>query len=629
MKITRFGFILIWSAVSSYTAFAPAAAEGSVPKKTKIQLKLEERDKIGEKVRTRGKTVEKNKAQKDLDIEPHSLPQDTSAQFTVKQLRITGNTLIATEELFNNMPLVYTSGKLAHKAEPGDLYDLRILHDIIAHPNQPREVSRRTMQGFTQYILSAYQDKGYAGIYVYISAKAVEGGAKLQDGILPIDVVEARVSDISVTTYDPEGKKTEKGILNRSVFKSWSPIKTGQVARKKKLDDFVNLLNLNPDRYVSAIVSRGSEPDTLSIGYDIHEADPWHYYIQLDNSGTKERQWAPRIGVVNTNVFGRDDRFAAMYQGKPESSQDNYSIFANYDFPLFSPRLRLNLYGGHNEFDIGGGDGINFLGKGSFYGGMLRFNAFQKNGWFFDITSSLSHENSKFTPTLFPVLGSDIEIDLLGIGFNAYRSNDTSNTSFAFDRIQSIGGSSQKEFWDPLTGTGARMNADRDFVIFSASAAHSQHLDPSGVQQLSGSFRWITSNERLAPSRMTTFGGLYSVRGYEEDEIVADGGILASVQYEYDLVKKDKEDESEESQNNKRRLTKLAPLVFADYGRAKIKNSVAGEKGTQELCSIGTGIVVILKDNIDMNIYYGYPLRSTDDTDRGQGRWSFSFVLRW
>ena len=36
---------------------------------------------------------------------------------------------------------------------------------------------------------------------------------------------------------------------------------------------------------------------------------------------------------------------------------------------------------------------------------------------------------------------------------------------------------------------------------------------------------------------MTTFGGLYTVRGYQESEIVADGGIIASVQYEYDIVK--------------------------------------------------------------------------------------------
>ncbi|MHC4123475.1 MAG: ShlB/FhaC/HecB family hemolysin secretion/activation protein [Planctomycetota bacterium] len=618
---------LTFAALLSLGAVACAVSSESTDEdvtspKADIPVKLEEK--------TQEKIIIETK--RGTDIGQLNLPEDTSSRFKVKELYINGNTLITTEELFMNMPLVYNaSGKPVHKAEQGDLYDLRTLYNVIDQPGQAHEVSRRTMQGFTRYILSVYRDRGYAGVYVYISAQAVQGGVELQDGILPIDIVEATVSEISVTAYDPNGEKKEKGILKSSIVKAWSPIKAGQVVRKKKLDDFVNLLNLNPDRYVAAVISRGSEPDTLAIGYDIHEANPWHYYLQLDNSGVKERQWAPRIGVVNTNLSGRDDRFTAMYQGKLESNQDNYAMFASYDFPLFTPRLRLNLYGGRSKFDISGGEGIDFLGNGSFYGGLLRFNVFQKNSWFFDITSSLSHEKSKFTPSLFPILGSDVEMDLWGIGFNVYRSNDMSSTSFAFDRIQNIGGSSQEKFWDPLTGTGARTNADRDFVICSVSAAHSQHLDPNGIQRLSGSFRWIKSDERLAPSKMTTFGGLYSVRGYMENRIVADGGILASFQYEYDLAKKDKteEDEPEEAQKNKRWLTKLAPLVFFDYGRAKIKNPVPGEKGTQKLYSIGTGIAVTIKNNIDASIYYGYPLTSTDDTEKGRGRWSFNFILRW
>ena len=73
-----------------------------------------------------------------------------------------------------------------------------------------------------------------------------------------------------------------------------------------------------------------------------------------------------------------------------------------YDVPLWTPRLRLNLYGGRSEFDIDGGGGIDFLGNGYFYGGKLRFNAFQEDGWFFDLTTSLSREKSKVTTSLFP-----------------------------------------------------------------------------------------------------------------------------------------------------------------------------------------------------------------------------------
>lgn len=263
----------------------------------------------------------------------------------------------------------------------------------------------------------------------------------------------------------------------------------------------------------------------------------------------------------------------------------------------------------------------------------MRFNVFQASGWFFDVTSSLSHENSKVSPSLFPTMGTDVDIDLWGAGVNLYRSDDMSSTSFAFDRLQSIGGSPQRRFWDPTTSTGVRTNSDRHFDIYTVSAAHSRYLDPNKIHRLSGSWRWIRPNERLAPSKMTTFGGLYSARGYKEDEIVADGGVLLSAQYEFDLVKHNESKENREPESEeeaaKPRLTKLALLAFTDFARAKIKSPVPGEKGVQELCSIGIGTAIAIGDHFDAGIYYGWPLRSTADTRKGRGRWSFSFVLRW
>jgi len=626
-KGTYLGFVLYCLG----TVFC-ITAENTVPGKIEVPIEGKEKARISSELKA--ETIAKLKAQKEARIEQLNLPEDTSSRFAVKEVRISGNRLVSTDRLLMNMPLVYnTSEKPADKAEPGDLYDFRILQDIILNPGQSRKISRRTMQGFTEYILSVYRNSGYAGIYVYISAQAVKGSIELKDEILPIEIVEAEVSEIILTRYDTKRKKKEKGILLDSVMNKWSPVKVGETVKQKELDNFISLLNLNPDRHVSAVVSRGSEPNSLALGYDIYEANPWHFYVQLDNAGAEERQWAPRFGVINTNVTGRDDRFTAVYQAALNSIKDNYSFFSSYEFPLFTPRLCLNLYGGYSNFDISGGGGIDFLGKGKFYGGILRFNVFQTDGWFFDVTSSLSHESSEVTPSLFPMMGSDVDIDLWGIGTNIYRSGDMSSTSFGLDRLQSIGGSSQKKFWDPVTLTGARTNAESDFVIYTIYAAHSQYLNPNKVQRLSGSLRWINSDERLPPSKMTTFGGLYSVRGYEEDEIVADGGLLVSAQYEFDLVKHNESKEVNHVDSDKPAekdwLRKFALLAFTDYARAKTKDHVAGEKGVVEICSVGTGAIVSLGDHCDARIYYGWPLTSTADTKKGHGRWSFSFIIRW
>jgi hemolysin activation/secretion protein len=290
-----------------------------------------------------------------------------------------------------------------------------------------------------------------------------------------------------------------------------------------------------------------------------------------------------------------------MYQAPWDSGiTENYALFGSYDFPLLTPRLRLNFYGGYSEFDITPQGGpFNFLGRGSFYGSILSYNIFQMDNWFVDVTGSLSQESSKVTPALG--LESDVDMDLWGLGVNIHRSDDMSNTSLIFNRIESMGGSSRDEFDE------ARTNADPDFTIYNFGASHSRYLDTGK----------ITSDERLVPAKMTTFGGFYSVRGYEEDEIVADGGILISGQYEFVLIERDeslenRQADSEGTWKSQLWLKKLTPLAFIDFGRAKIESPLVDEREIQELCSIGVGTIAEVGDNFSAGIYYGWPLRGTD-----------------
>lgn len=566
-----------------------------------------------------------------------TFPEDTSPRFVVRELRINGNDLISTAKLLKKLPLVYNVSVREGETTVEKTYDFRVFHEIIVDPGQEREVSLTSIQGLTKYVLSVYQEQGYTGIYVYIPVEAViSGEVMLKNEILPVEVLEGKLSEIIVKRYDfdrPVGEnkyeEKEEGYLKKSVLESWSPAKVGEVITKDKLDDFIRLLNLNPDRYISAIISRSDEPDALNLGYEIYEADPWHRYIQVDNAGTKDRQWFPRIGIVNTNLTGRDDKFSIIYQAPWEKGiEEEYSLFGSYEFPFFTPRLRLNLYGGYSQFDItpDGGMGVNFIGNGSFYGSVLSYNVSQIDRWFIDVTGSLSHERSKVTPSLG--LASDVDMDLWGVGVNVHRSNDMSNTSLTFNRTESMGGSSEADFTD------ARLNTDPDFIIYNFGAAHSQYLDSDKINRLSGSFRLITSNERLVPAKMTTFGGLYSVRGYNEDEIVSDGGMIVSGQYEFDLVKHGKAMENrgtdlDEKQGEKPWIRKLAPLAFIDYGRAKIKDPVVGEQEVRKLCSVGGGLLVELGDNLSVAAYYGWPLRKTVDTKKGDGRLNLSLILRW
>jgi len=559
-------------------------------------------------------------------VSPVSFPEDRTQRFSVRELQIRGNDLISTAELLDELPTAYMIS-ISEGDEPvEEIYDFRALNGLICNPGVAREVSLKTIQGLTKYILRAYQAKGYAGIYVYVPAETVRSKARLAGDVLLVQVIEGKIEQVSVGRYDFDRNPRDKAFLKESALKKWSPVEEGDVIRKKGLDDFVRLLNLNPDRHVSPVISRGSEPNALNLTYDVYKTSPWHRYIQADDSGTKDRQWNPRLGVINTNLTGIDDRFSVMYQAPWERGIENeYAVFGSYDFPVMTPRLRMNLYSGYSQFDIPA-SGISFIGNGSFFGSKLSYNVLQTGGWFVDVVGSLSNERSKVTPSLG--IASDVDMELWGVGLNIHRSDEMSDSSLTLNRTENMGGSCRRRFEE------SRLDADPDFSIYSVAINHSRYLDSNRINRISGSFRSVTADERLVPAKMTTFGGLYSVRGYEEDEVVADGGILISAQYEFDQVRsyqsdRGEQNSSESNDTGKRLIKKFAPLVFIDWGRAKTKHPVAGERRVHELCSIGTGLIFEVGDDFTGQLYYGWPLRGTDETDRGHGRLNASFVTRF
>ena len=149
---------------------------------------------------------------------------DTSARLVVRELRISGNTLISTERLLEYMPEIFSaSGQQPSEAEDQYLYDFRVIREIVARPGARRAVSVRTIQGLTQYILSVYRGEDYSGIYVYVPEGAIVNGTELVDGILPINVLEAPVGEVRIKYFDAERNEVDQGYLRRSALERWSP----------------------------------------------------------------------------------------------------------------------------------------------------------------------------------------------------------------------------------------------------------------------------------------------------------------------------------------------------------------------------------------------------------------------
>ncbi len=559
--------------------------------------------------------------------------EESDQKFTVSSIEISGNSKISTDEIFGSMPAVYEFVK--NKGDDPKYYDFRDIHKLLKNQADEVDLTLAAIQGLTRYILDRYNQR-YAGIFVYVPSDAVKEGQFI-DNKLRINVVEGNVSgvDVNYNVYAPDSstgykKRPEgkEGVMNRNVLMSWSSVKEGEVMEQKKINDFVNLLNQSPDMFIMPVVSKADDADSLLLEYNIYERNPWHIIAQVDNSGSSERKWNPVLGVVNTNLTGRTDILSAFYQGSlfthpSEMFDDNYSVFGSYEFPVFTPYLRSQIYTAHSGFDADSQDidGLFFRGSGDVSGVRLFYNLAQFNGWFFDLAGSVSTETSRLSPSLG--ISSNVRMNIWGSGLNLHKRDAVIDARYGFDFYHNFSGSDEDEF------VKARQDTEPGFDIMLFSLKHYQYLDKDKINRMKLWSRYTLPSDRLVPAKMTTFGGFNSVRGYEEDEIVADGGLNVSLQYEFDLVpylKKSEEGQKDKSYLN---LNKFALAAFTDYGRAEIKDPVPGETKTQNLWSVGLGTLFTVNKYFDGEVYYGMAIRETDDTDAGDGRWNLRFIYRW
>ena len=56
---------------------------------------------------------------------------------------------------------------------------------------------------------------------------------------------------------------------------------------------------------------------------------------------------------------------------------------------------------------------------------------------------------------------------------------------------------------------------------------------------------------------------------------------------------------------------------------------VPKKPGEKTLVSMGVGTIIELGDHFSGAVYYGFPLKPTDDTDKCDGRFGFTFLCRW
>jgi len=496
--------------------------------------------------------------------------QETSPineRFPVKKIEILGNTVL--------------------KAE---------ISNLVQEYEQKKEVSFEDLITLRTAITALYIKKGYITSGAFILNDRPND---IENGIVTIQIVEGKLEGIEI-----------KGLqrLEDSYVRSRIKIATTAPLNKQRIEEALQLLQLDPIiERVNAELIAGSSPGLNILRVELTEAPAFHAGIAVANNQS------PSIGSVQGSVFVVDD-----------------------DFTGFGDQLSLE-YG---------------LTKGlNIYNISYKLPVNAENG---TLNIVYSNNNSKIIAAPFDDLGIRSEAETLsfsfrqplirkpqtefaiGIGFDLRRSQTflLDNIPFSFSEGAEDGKSRvsvlrfYQEWVHRNTTQVLAARSQFSFGIDAFDATVNNTGTDGRFFSWLGQFQWVQQlskrilllsriNAQLTPDSLLSLekfsiGGVDTVRGYRQNQLVSDNGVLGGVELHVPLSA---------NPNN----LQLTP--FFEIGGGWNNREVNPDPSL--IASTGLGMKWQVSHGLDVRLDYGIPLFGVKDKGDSLQDKGFYFSLQY
>ena len=478
-------------------------------------------------------------------------------------------------------------------------------------------MSDADVEAFRNRLVKDLQDEGY--VFATVSVYKQE----LTQGMLKFRVHAGVEGDLTVV-----GNRwyTAKQILDDL---SWE---TGKGFNYRQF--YFDLYNLNsrPDlRINSKLIPKIDDEDRRTIDVEMNVIDrfPLHGALKLGNTGVKETSdWRWRSTVQHLNFSHRDDILTFEWLTDPKDVQDVNAVSASYYLPFFNDN-GLSLYSGWSESSITDvAPDIDVFGEGFYFGTQFsrvikssdKFSISTTVGWLFQNVENFNEFAGEQTG---PESDINLSMPSLTIGFSGKEFDKFEGRNFISNTLQAnvagkLGSSDKDEF-----GT----NVEGNFIINRFHFTRFQKLfsGPDGLSKwtLFFQFNAQVTDDALTPAVQKSFGGVNSIRGYEEREVSADNGFTGSIEFQSPLISNfipTLQRSKEYLSNNPDDWTvhRLQFVGFYDFGRSEKIDPLRGEEKNVSFSSLGAGIRLALTKFSQFRFDFGIPLISTNESSGGR-----------
>lgn len=431
-------------------------------------------------------------------------------------------------------------------------------------------------------ITKLYTDAGYIN-----SGAIILAGQNLSSGVVTVQIVEGGVERILV-----EGT----GRLNPNYVRSRLAIATGRPLNTKRLLQALQLLQLDPlIQNLSAELSAGSRPDQSILEVRIKPAKTFSAQLILDN-GRSPSVGTFRRGIEfnQANLFGWGDALRGTYT----NTEGSNAFEIGYTVPI-------NPHNGTVSFAYGRTgsqvieppfDRVDITGKSNQYELTWRQPIYQTPTQELALGIAGSRQDSQTT-----ILGAQ---EPLSVGADEKGKTVVSALRFFQEWTQRSPRSvfaMRSQFSLGLGVLGATLNKeppDSRFFSWRGQAQYVRLLAPDTLLVLRSDLQ--LANRALVPLEQIGLGGFRSIRGYRQDTLLTDNGLLLSAEMQVPVVRFGRDG-----------LLQIVP--FIDYGQGW-NSSDDDTPDKNQLLGAGLGLQLRLGTQLLGRLEYGIPLIDSGDS---------------
>jgi len=445
-------------------------------------------------------------------------------------------------------------------------------------------------------------DRLLAGIALVIETYARERDFPAATAIIPPQSIAGGVVRVAVSRGKIREIKVEgANWFSESLLREKLRIERGETLRLSELDRAVVWTNSNPYRRLKVHIQPVPETGEADLTIGVVEQRPLRLVASYDNTGNEilgvNRYTA---GVNYGNAWGREHQVSYQF-----ITSDDPKIFrahnGDYRIPL-SWRHVLAFSASYAEVNPTFLDD-NFTQKGeSFTADAKYVIPFAKKRWRGEMSGTVGFKqtNNNLEFGGIPQLGATIEVLTGSLSVAGAREDQRGNWVVSAMLVGSPGKFSSRS--TPQIYHESRLGANPQFLFGHFWVQRNTLLAPKVTSMARATAQLASTN--LVPTEQLSYGGLATVRGYEERILTGDSGYSFTHELQYRLP----------SVEITKRWPKIdtAALVFWDYGRIVVKKPLIGQRKSDYLASMGVGIRASISNNFSLAVDFARQLEKVE-----------------